>query len=188
MIWHGGNFSRYVLPLAPFIAFCFFYGLYYLLIYFFEKSGKIAPKLLPYSFLFLSIFFIFGLKDIHEMALEKDYDPAYKNYFDIAEQIKVLNNPNLIVACRKPGMFYYYSNCYAVNYLDSESDREIFTDFIDKKVDYLVLDKLGYISVYRYLRPAVEKNQDLFQVVYYLQNPNTFLLKFDIEKAKARFN
>ncbi len=187
LAWHGGNFYRYVLPLAPFIAFCFFYGVYYLITLIFERNKTKLPALLPYGFLLLSFFFIFGMEDIHLMAAEKEYAPAYKNYFAMAEQIKNMNNNKLMVACRKPGIFYYYANCYVTNYKDSESDKEIFIDFIDKKVDYLVLDKLGYSSVYRYLRPAVAKNQDLFQVVYSLENPNTFLLKFDTERAKIKF-
>ena len=188
MVWHGGNFSRYVWPLAPFIALCFFNGLFYLSNLILKKVLKKTIQLIPYSFLLLSLFFINGLKEIHEMAFEKEYYPAYKNYFEMAKQIKKLENTQLLVACRKPGMFYYFANCYVTNYKDSESDREIMTDFIDKKVDYLVLEKLGYSSVYRYLRPAVEKNIELFNVVYYLENPNTFLLKFDIEKAKKKFN
>lgn len=188
LMWHEGNFSRYVWPLAPFITFFFFYGVFFIVQYFFRRKKTNAPRLMPYSFLIVALFYIAGLKGIYLMAREKEYEPPHKNYFAMANYIKRLNNPELLVACRKPGMFYYFAGCHVTHYKDSESDREIITDFIDKKVDYLVLEKLGYSSVYLYMRPAVEKNMELFEVVFSQENPNTFLLKFNIEKARQKFN
>ncbi len=188
LVWHEGNSSRYVWPLAPFLTICLLGGVYQVVVNLRKKQNKLAPHYLPYLLLPLAVLNAFGLKQIHAMAMEKDYEPAYRNYFDMADYVKKLNNNQLMVACRKPGMFHYFSDGFVTNYKDTESDRELITDLIDKKVDYLVLEKLGYSSVYRYLRPAVEKNQDLFQVVYFKENPNTFLLKFDIEKAKIKFN
>ena len=46
------------------------------------------------------------------------------------------------------------------------------------KVNYVVLDRLGYGSTGRYLVPAVTKYVDDFSRVRKLENPPTWLLEF----------
>ena len=122
------------------------------------------------------------------IAAQEDYMPAYKNYFDMAKAVKRQGNKNLIVACRKAEMFYYFSETYVTCPLSSLDDTEVIRDLIRKKVDYLVLEQLGYSSTYRYVYPAVLKNQELFQVVMTLQNPDTYMLYFDLNKAKQKLH
>jgi len=52
------------------------------------------------------------------------------------------------------------------------------------KVDFVVLEQLGYSSTGRYLYPAIMKHPDLFQPVMQLQNPDTYLLAFNKEGAR----
>lgn len=188
LIWHGGNGSRYVWPLAPFISYCFFYGLYQLLNRRFEVKRKKMPKMASYAFLLLSFFFIPKLKAMHKEAKQSSLPPPYKNYAELAKSVKKMSNTDLKIACRKPGMFYYYSNTYVTNYLYSLDDKEVLKDLITKHIDFVVLEQLGYSSTGRYLYPAIEKNSDLFQVTIHLKNPDTYLLHFDIEKAKKKLN
>jgi len=142
---------------------------------------------LAYSILLLSIFFIPKISDLHKTA-KRDYHPAYKNYFELAESVKKMKTDDLMIACRKPAMFYYYSNSYVTNYRYSLNDKEILKHFIDKKVDFVVLEQLGYSSTARYLYPAVQKNNELFQIRIHLKNPDSYLLYFDAEKAKEKLN
>lgn len=187
LLWHSGNGSRYVWPLAPFIAFGFFYGFYELIGLVLKLSKKTIPKVLPYSFLIVAFFMMPMLNDMHEAAAQ-DYNPAYKNYFDMAKAVKKQGNKELVIACRKAEMFYYFSGTYVTNYLFSLDDKEVIKHFVKYKVDYVVLEQLGYSSTGRYLYPAIIKNQELFQPVMHLLNPDTYLLYFDIEKAKKKLN
>ncbi len=48
------------------------------------------------------------------------------------------------------------------------------------------LEQLGYGSTARYLYPAIVAHQELFPVVGQIPNPDTYLLKFEREKAKEK--
>lgn len=187
LMWHRGNGARYVWPLASFIAYCFFYGIYIMISKLLETRKKKPPEILAYSILFLSIFFIPNISDLNKTAI-RDYHPAYKNYIKLAESVKKMDNNDLVIACRKMAMFYYYSNAYVTNYKFSLNDKEVLKHLIDKQVDFVVLEQLGYSSTVRYLYPAIQKNNELFQVKLHLKNPDSYLLSFDAEKAKKKLN
>ena len=72
---------------------------------------------------------------------------------------------------------------YAVNYAYSLDKKAVIKDLIDKKVDYVILDQLGFSSTYRYLYPAIQEYPKLFPIFWQLQNPDTYLLKFERTKA-----
>ena len=50
-------------------------------------------------------------------------------------------------------------------------------NLIEKQVDYVVLEQLGYSSTYRYLLPAIQNNSDKFEVIQKLAEPDTYLLR-----------
>ena len=183
LLWHSGNGSRYVWPLAPFIAFFFFYGLYMLAVFLFEVQKKTMPKVLPFAFLAFVFFMAPTLKNMR-LAAAEDYLPAYKNYFDMAKAVKKQGNKNLVIACRKAEMFYYFSGTYVTCPLSSLDDKAVIRDLVVKNVDYLVFEQLGYSSTIRYIYPAILKNQELFQPVMHLSDPDTYLFYFDKVKAK----
>jgi hypothetical protein len=128
-----------------------------------------------------------SLNEMHDFAVQ-DYPPAYKNYFDMAKTVKQQGNKNWVVACRKADMFYYFSGTYVTMYEYSLDDKEVIRDLLKKGVDFVVLEQLGYSSTYRYLYPAIVKNQDLFQPAMHLLNPDTYLFYFDKNKAKKKLN
>jgi len=185
LLWHEGNGSRYVWPLAPFVAFCFFWGFYQLILILVKLAKKTTPNYLPYAFLVLAYFNLPNLENLHLQAAE-ELNPAYKNYFDMAKAVKKQGGKNLVIACRKAEMFYYYSGAFVTNYQFSLDDKAVIKHLIDNKVDYVVLEQLGYSSTGRYLYPAIMKNQELFQAVMHLQNPDTYLLYFDKVKARQK--
>ena len=71
------------------------------------------------------------------------------------------------------------SGTFTTTFKYSEDISEVMEDFIDKKADYVVLDNLGYRQTYKYLFPAIEANQEDFEVILSLENPDTYLLKFN---------
>jgi len=187
LLWHSGNGSRYVWPLAPFITICFFLGLYEIIRW---VGGKLKVGVTPvwaYAFLLVAFLMLPKMKEINTMAKE-DYYPAYKNYFQIAEAVKANGSPKMMVCCRKAEMFHYYSGTFVNTYVFSLDDRKVIEHMVKTNVDFVVLEQLGYSSTGRYLYPAIMKHQDLFSPVMHLENPDTYLLAFNKDGAKKWLN
>lgn len=181
MLWHGGNENRYVIPVAPFIIVCFYTGVYYLVAGK-VKSGTKTALNMPYLFLVM-LFALWSPVQAVSVKAKKPYPPAFANYFTIAVEMQK-QLPKNIVCCRKPEFFTYFApDLYAINYKYSTETREVIRDLIEKNVDYVVLEQLGYASTIRYLYPAIMENEELFELVWRLPNPDTYLFKFDRERA-----
>lgn len=172
-VWRG---VRFVLPVAPILLFAVLSGAYALINTLF-KSLNLKLKINPLLFGILAVAFMPSVKSLHRKA-SNDYPANWKNYFQIARYFKKENLSDAVVACRKPMLFYLQSGTYTTNYLYSKDPQEILDNLIKGKVSYVVLDNLGYRQTYEYLYPAINKNQNKFQVVLQLKNPDTYLLKF----------
>ena len=185
MLWHGGNGSRYVVPIAPFLFVGFYVGVYNLILLLWKKEHKFKPHL-PYAFLVL-VFLMHAPVEAQAKIAKRPHPPAYQNYFTIAREMQKQFPKDVICCCRKPELFTYYApNIYAVNYKYAIESNELLQDLIQKKVDYVVLEQLGYGSTVRYLYPAITANPELFPVIWHLPNPDTYLLKFEREKAEEK--
>jgi hypothetical protein len=185
MIWHGGNATRYVWPLAPVLTFLFFYGIYALVI----QLVKIPQKqiaLIPLALLLLLLPFWKSLDTLHQKVRQK-HPAAYQNYFALAREVKRMPGADtLMVICRKPAMFHYYSQSFVRNYAYTLDDKEMLNHLLKADADFVILEQLGYGSTYRYLYPAIQKNQRIFRLVKQLKNPDTYLLAFDKELARQQ--
>ncbi|MDR1121181.1 MAG: phospholipid carrier-dependent glycosyltransferase [Dysgonamonadaceae bacterium] len=188
MLWHGNNGSRYVVPLAPFLFCCFYVGAFFLLskllVKWVAKKESKFIRHLSCIFFVIPLFMLPAVKMQAKLS-KQPYPPAYNNYFDIAKEMnKQLVGNNIVCCCRKPELFTYYApKIYAINYIYSTDPKEVIRDLIDKQVDYVILEQLGYSSTVRYLYPAIQQYTSLFYTVWHLSNPDTYLLKFDREKA-----
>lgn len=192
MLWHGGNGSRYVTPVAPILFVCFYTGVYYIAEWLYgKKRGSVAGsaaaagplKKLPYAFLLMMIP-MWGPLQVQAGNAKLPYPPAYANYFKIAEEVNKKIPKGTVVAARKPELFGYYAkNIIPVNYIYSQSPEEVIADMVKKNVDYVVLEQLGYSSTGLYLYPAIEKYIELFPPVWHLPEPDTYLLMFDRKEA-----
>lgn len=181
-----GN-NRYITTLIPFLQIGVFVGMYVILLATIKKL-KIAKSFSPW---FLSIFFLIfsfpPLKAEHEQN-KSPFPPNYQNFFRIAEEVKKQLPPQTMICSRKPNLFYMYGKTWVCNYKWTQDDKELINELIRNKVDYVVLEQLGYSSTFRYLYPAIEKHQELFAPVMHLPNPDTYLLKFDRETAAIKMN
>ncbi|MEN8248839.1 MAG: phospholipid carrier-dependent glycosyltransferase [Bacteroidota bacterium] len=169
-VWVG---VRFLLPAVPFLLLGIIKGIQNVI----EKiiPGKSVQYLLWLPVL-LTLPFLPKLKPLHEQAQNK-LTANWANYFTLAKWINDNEDHNVVVSCRKPTMFHLYSNSFTTNYIYTNNNQELIDNLIERQVDYVILDQLGYSSTYRYLLPAVQNNQDRFKVVYKLENPDTYLLK-----------
>lgn len=187
LIWHGGNKARYVWILAPFISFTFFYGIYNILSFLLKKNKQKIKKGIGIIAIFMSILYFPKYQELNTIA-KMDFPPFFKNYLYLAREVKWMNDKNITVACRKPGIFHYYSKSYVVRYKFSKKYKEVIKHLIKHNVNYVVLDQLGYNSTQEYLFPAIKKQEILFTLVKHLDNPDTYLIKFNLEAAKRIYN
>ena len=143
---------------------------------------------LPYAFLLMILPMLAPLQ-AQAQAAKMPYPPAYANYFAIAKAMQEQAPEGTVCCCRKPELFSYYApGMVATRYKYTLDADELIQGLLDQGVEFVVLEQLGYSSTYRYLYPAIQRNPQLFPVVWHLKNPDTYLLKFEREKAKEKFN
>ncbi len=176
----GGN--RYLTTIIPFLEMGLLVGLFAIILFLFRKV-KLNISFYPILLIVLPVYFSFPLmKSLHKLNKEA-YPPNYMNFFIIAQTVKKELPHDVIVCSRKPSLFYMYGGTYSCPYKWTNDDAELIKGLVDSNVDYVVLDQLGFSSTYRYLYPAIEKNPELFSPVYYLPDPDTYLLQFHRDKA-----
>lgn len=192
MLWHGGNGTRYVVPVAPFIFINFYNGLYNLILFLLKKTvlkkeNKFTTAL-PCSFLLLA-FFMWTPVKMQAEAVKRPYPLAYQNYFAIAKEMQKQLPENTVCVSRKPELFRYYApKIYSIRYVFSTNTKEVIENMIKNNVDFVILDQLGYSSTSLYLYPAIQQYSEFFPIVWHLENPDTYLLRFEREKAIEKLN
>lgn len=174
--------NRYTTPLLPFLEVSLLIGLYAILSQAIQRF-KLAKSFSPYIFILFFLFFSFPemqkLRAINQMP----YPANYQNFFAIAKEIRKQLPRETVVCSRKPALYYMFGRTGTTMYSWTNNDEELIKGLIDSKTDYVILEQLGFSSTYRYLYPTVQKHPDLFSVVIHLENPDTYLLKFNREKA-----
>jgi len=172
-VWVG---VRFLLPILPFLVLGFFIGLETLII----KLGatKTWYFWLPGILLFA---YITPLRNLHYQAI-KPYDNSWVNYFEMAQYLQENEHDKVVVACRKPVIFYLHANTFTTNYKYTTDQTLLIQDLRDKKVTYVVLEQLGYSSTLRYLFPVFRDQPDLFEIIKQNDKPNTYLVQLLEEK------
>ncbi len=173
-VWFG---IRFILPAAPLMVFCFLVGLSESVQFIISKL-KPDFKLSPLLLLPLLLFYLPMLPLMHQKALAP-YPVQFMHYFDIAKWAKTNTPEKSIFCCRKQSLFYYFSKRYCVNYAYSLDDKAMLKDLEDKKVNYVVLEQLGFASTGKYLYPTIQKNPQKFPVILHIPEPDTYLLGFN---------
>jgi hypothetical protein len=184
--WSATVDNRYLVTIIPFLHVGFFYGSYRIV----RRLAEQANSTLNVSTIMPAVFLVVGLLMAPQLSTlraqaERAYPGGYRNYFRSANELgRKQGCGNALVSCRKPALFYLFSNCQTTRYAFSKNDETILRDMVEKGVDYVVLDQLGFSSTARYLYPAIKKNRRLFRVVIKQDKPETYVFQFDEERAK----
>lgn len=168
--WTG---IRFMLPIVPLLLFLILYSINSL----FEILGhQLKVNWNSYVLCVAGIFLLAPLRLLGRMG-EVPYPQAYQNYFDIAEWAKINTPENSIICCRKPELFYLFSERKCVNYPYSLNADSVFHFLEHAQVDFVVVEQLGYSSTGKYLLPAINKNSSRFKILRKQTNPETYFLK-----------
>lgn len=179
---------RYLTTATPFLTMGVFVGLY--------KLGELAAaKYLKSKFSAWILLLLFvpvaaqddngnkhTMGDLHAQA-KVEFPAQFSNFFSMGKML-AKHDANAIVCSRKPELLYATSGMRGVHYLESEDTGVMLQGMLDKKVDYVLFEQLGFGSTYRYLLPCLQKHPDIFKVVAQLKNPETYLFAFDKKKAE----
>ena len=168
--------SRYITALLPILMATEFIGLYQTLKWLFGLKWTNAriPALLLLPLLLLAKT---DLKYEHELSNMK-YNIPYAQYFEISKMLKKAPEGSIVCA-RKPQMSYLYSGLPTCSYLMTNDHEKLVRDLLNNKVDYVIVDALGFSSTPLYLIPAINEYSRFFKIVYQYKDTNTLLLFFD---------
>lgn len=177
--------NRYITTMLPFLEVSLLVGVYTCLRWVVVRM-KVAKDLSPWVMTVLLLCAVPRLQRENKMN-STPFPPNYANFFAIAEAINRELPRETVVCSRKPELYYMYGKTAVTQYKWTDDAAELIRHLVQSKTDYVILEQLGYSSTARYLYPAIQANPDLFPIVMHLKNPDTYLLKFDIEKARTRF-
>lgn len=166
---------RFIVPVIPLLLLFFFQGLTLLF-----RRLKVPPVAL-FSILSVLIIILLSSNISGILTLKKrtaDYPPNWKNYFVAAEWIRRNTAPDSIISCRKKLLMYLTSHRKTVGYAFSEDPDLVVGRMERDGVDYVVVEQLGFGSTPRYLIPAIRTHLDRFKVVFFVDDPPTYVLKF----------
>ena len=182
-LWHGGNGTRYVTPIIPLVYLFFYNGVFACVKLLLKDKLKDDTKW-ALILLFMIFPMIKPLQVMHKQSA-MPYNPAYRNYFHMAKEMNKKLPKGTVVSCRKPELFLYYApNLYTTGYRFDTNPDSVIVQMMRQKVDYVIFDQLGYSSTPRYLLPAIQHRPQLYPVVWHLERPDTYLLKFERTQAE----
>ena len=121
-----------------------------------------------------------NLQGLHTIAVD-NYPSFFTNFLAIGENLK---DKRAVVATRKPELFYVNSGIKAVRLREHNTSVEILNDMVDRGVDYLLLENMGFRYTYEKLYPLTEEYKNLFTLEMYTREPVNALFKFHRREAE----
>lgn len=180
--------NRYITTILPLLAAGLFCGIWQIAEWITYKHPK---WLITGCALVLCLLFIpskAGIQSEIELSKQK-YPLQYVQFFNMGKQLKKNAPKGTVVCSRKPQLFWMESKLPGVNYKYTKDTKELILDLVNKKVDFVVLDNLGYSSTYLYLYPAIQAYPQYFpQAVMHYDNTHQYLLRFDRTRAARELN
>lgn len=159
--------QRFLIPVFPFIAIVGIKGLETLHKFNWGKSLQML------------VFIIVLISSVVRMSPgRKNYPIHFLNYLSASKWLQQNSEKDDIIACRKGEFTYLFSGRRSVRYKYTFDDQELIEKLYDDNVKFVIVDQLGFSSTPRYLVPAIQKNQDRFEMVYVTRKPENWVLRF----------
>jgi hypothetical protein len=169
-VWRS---ERFMIPMAPLLAIYLFAGIRWLLGFFGTRGVAVTAicALLALSNVFALHRFI---------GRTKGYPPGWMRYFDAAEWIGRNSEKDAIVLCRKPFLFYLFSNRRTIAYPFTRDQAAMREYLLEASPDYIVLEKLsgGTSATDVYLIPVLHNMSDYLEDAYFTVEPVTAVYRF----------
>jgi hypothetical protein len=158
--------SRFLVPVAPFLLWLFLDGAFALGRRVLGGKGRRA-----WEGGLVGVLLLLALVHAGRLVRQaRAYPPAWQNYFEAAAWVRENTPPDVLVVDRKPTLFGFVSQrrCEA---FPRVSEERLLEDFRRRGVDLVVLSRIPYRDIGRYLLPAVANHPENFQEIYRDRQP-----------------
>lgn len=175
--------NRYITSLLPLLQALLLIGVWGLLTWLIQRRWP-SVQFPAYALLLLLLLARPALEFEHKVSTQK-YPVQYQQFFRIGRQLKTATPEGTVICSRKPQMMYMYSRRPGVYYKFTTNAEELILDLVDKQVDVVILDALGYSSTGLYLYPAMQRYPQYFpRVLMRYDDTHMYVLSFDRERAQ----
>ncbi|MFT5089948.1 MAG: hypothetical protein ACI906_001361 [Candidatus Latescibacterota bacterium] len=106
-----------------------------------------------------------------------DYPPAWSRYYQAGQWLQENAAEDAVVLCRKGYWMYIVSGRRCVGF-PFEGTEAVLAHMEREKVDYVVLESLGFAQTVQYLVPTVNEHRDRFAMMWKDEVVSTYVLKF----------
>ena len=175
-IWYG---TRFMLAIIPLIVFLFFFGFKELIFLGMSKLKSGGPnldsKILPFFFLLILLINFSSLDDLNKKSKE-DYPQGTQNFYQLASWTKEnIKDPNAVILCRKPTLFFLYANHFVNDFPKSANPDSTIALLKQIKATHIVFTYDYPVAGFQEVQ---QKYPEKFPVLVSDQNTNTYLFEF----------
>lgn len=156
--------NRFLIPLAPFLFWLLWEGLRF-------DVGR--PSIWAGVRAVALVMFVgHGLLALRNYEVEtREYDPVWRNYFATIDWIAQNTPRDAHVIDRKPGFVEFISGRSSETF-PREPDLDKMVDFFRSSgADYVLLNRLPYDDIGRFLVPVVNQRRQHFEMVFQINDP-----------------
>jgi hypothetical protein len=168
--------SRFLLPVIPFLMWGLLSGT--------EQFGKwVLGRRGPWLLWTVTgVLVVLALTNAWRLGEEnRSYPQPWDNYFKAARWVRDSTAEDVLVIDRKPGLFGFASQRRCEGFPREPDAAELLSGFAERGVDLVVLSRIPYDDINRYLLPAVSGHPGSFKVIYREQDPpsgETYVFRF----------
>ncbi len=176
---------RYLITILPFIYLLFFFAFREI----FSLFGKprVAKSAMLTLVTLLTVFAILqyrqdvsiNLKVLNHYSMGDKYaglHPVWKNYIQAAQWIRDNTDDDALVCARKPRISYLISGRKSRNFIYHDDPAKVVEDILANDLDYIIVDRIR-AETPTYLVPALNSRNDLFEIKYKTDEPETYVIK-----------
>jgi hypothetical protein len=162
-VWFG---VRFLVPFIPLMILMFFKGLWHLKNLVLKTDFYL--KISPFYSLVLGLVVLLQINSLEKLIekVNSSYLPNWENYFMMAEYVDKNTNENAVTCTRKPELFYVSSGNKSVSFPSTKKEDEFIQFLVNKKVEYVIVENLGFKQTREYLVPFIQNNPDKFKQIH----------------------
>ena len=165
--------ERFMIPVAPFLAIYLFAGCRRIIRYF--EAKHLAVVILCAALVLTNVY---SLAEWTRRA--RGYPPGWSEYLETAQWVREYTPEQSVVMCRKPFMFYLFSNRKTIAYPFTRDGEVMRKHLADSRPDYIILEDFGggTSTTEVYLVPVLKEMLAYLDNVYATGEPVNMVLKF----------
>jgi hypothetical protein len=172
-VWMG---ERFLFGIIPLIVFYFIYFFYKIILKLLNTEEMQYNLFLGFTVILLAILMITVLNFKNPQT---QYSPDWIHYKQAMIWLKHNAPPNAVIVCRKPYLGYLWSGKKTTGIPTALDKKDVYKRLNSAGATYIVYDGFYWTNTTRrYLGPIIQKNPADFSIIYALNNPPTYILKF----------